>query len=135
MPQVEVTIGGRAFEVACQPGEEPYLRSAAQMLDAEAGALSAQIGRVPEARMLLMAGLMLADKTAGLEDRLREAEMRIAELTRAVTAFEQAPRELTTETVEVRVEVPVEVVPETHLVRLAELAADAEALAETVEGR
>lgn len=135
MPQVEVTIGGRAFEVACQPGEEPYLRSAAQMLDAEAGALSAQIGRVPEARMLLMAGLMLADKTAGLEDRLREAEMRIAELTRAVTAFEQAPRELTTETVEVRVEVPVEVVPETHLVRLAELAAEAEALAETVEGR
>jgi len=135
MPQVEVTIGGRAFEVACQPGEEPYLRSAAQMLDAEAGALSAQIGRVPEARMLLMAGLMLADKTAGLEDRLREAEMRIAELTRAVTAFEQAPRELTTETVEVRVEVPVEVVPEAHLVRLAELAAEAEALAETVEGR
>ena len=135
MPQVEVTIGGRAFEVACQPGEEPYLRSAAQMLDAEAGALSAQIGRVPEARMLLMAGLMLADKTAGLEDRLREAEMRIAELTRAVTAFEQAPRELTTETVEVRVEVPVEVVPEAHLVRIAELAAEAEALAETVEGR
>mgnify|MGYP001169674297 CR=1 FL=1 len=137
MPQVEVTIGGRVFEVACQPGEEPYLRSAAQMLDAEAGALSAQIGRVPEARMLLMAGLMLADKTAGLEDRVRESEARIAEMARIIAAFEQAPRELTTETVEVRievpVEVPVEVVPEAHLVRLAELAAEAEALAEAVE--
>ena len=78
MPQVEVTIGGRGFEVACQDGEEPFLVAAAKMLDAEASALSSQIGRVPEARMLLMAGLMLADKTAALEDKLRETEARLA---------------------------------------------------------
>lgn len=128
MPQVEVTIGGRAFEVACQPGEEPYLRAAAAMLDAEATALSAQIGRVPEARMLLMAGLMLADKTAGLEDRLREAEDRMAEMARIIATLESAPRDVVSERVEVRVEVPV--IPEAHVVRLAELAAEAEALAE-----
>ena len=29
MPQVEITIGGRGFTVACQPGEEPYLQAAA----------------------------------------------------------------------------------------------------------
>ena len=78
MPEVEITIGGRSFEVACQEGEEQYLQAAARMLDAEASVLVDQIGRVPEARMLLMAGLMLADKTAGLEDRLREAEDRAA---------------------------------------------------------
>lgn len=158
MPQVEVTIGGRAFEVACQSGEEPYLRAAAQMLDAEAVALSAQIGRMPEAKMLLMAGLMLADKTAGLEERLREAEARVAEMARMVEALETAPPEIVTERVEVRVEVPVEkrvevpvetrvevpvervveveklvevpAIPEAHVIRLAELAAEAEALAE-----
>jgi cell division protein ZapA len=80
MPQVEILIGGRSFEVACQEGEEPYLQSAAAMLDTEAQALSSQIGRMPEGRMLLMAGLMLADKTAGLEERLREAEATIAAL-------------------------------------------------------
>ncbi|MFN9945160.1 MAG: cell division protein ZapA, partial [bacterium] len=74
MPHVEIMIGGRSFEVACQDGEETYLAAAAAMLDAEANALSSQIGRMPEGRMLLMAGLMLADKTVGLEDRLREAE-------------------------------------------------------------
>ncbi|WP_445811313.1 cell division protein ZapA, partial [Yoonia sp.] len=36
MPQVEIFIGGRTFEVACQEGEEHFLHSAAAMLDAEA---------------------------------------------------------------------------------------------------
>jgi len=38
------------------------------------------VGRVPEARMLLMAGLMLADKTAGLQDRLSAAEAELERL-------------------------------------------------------
>ena len=57
MPEVEITIGGRSFEVACQEGEEQYLYSAAKMLDNEAQVLAQQVGRMPEARMLLMAAL------------------------------------------------------------------------------
>ncbi|MGI1661260.1 cell division protein ZapA [Palleronia sp. KMU-117] len=78
MPEVRVTIGGRDFDVACQEGEEHFLRSAAQMLDTEARVLVDQIGRMPESRMLLMAGLMLADKTAGLDEQMRRLEDRIA---------------------------------------------------------
>lgn len=123
MPQVEITIGGRAFEVACQDGEEPFLRSAAVMLDAEAAALSAHIGRMPEARMLLMAGLMLADKTAALEDKLREAEGQVSEMGSRVAALEaRAPA---------RVEVPV--VPAHVADTLAEIAARAEAIAGQIE--
>ncbi|WIV51832.1 cell division protein ZapA [Marivivens sp. LCG002] len=121
MPQVEIKIGGRVFEVACQEGEEQFLHSAAAMLDIEASSLSAQIGRMPEARMLLMSGLMLADKTAGLEDRLREAEAKIAEM----QARLDAPKE--------KVEVPV--VPASVGETLAELAARAEALADQVEAK
>jgi hypothetical protein len=55
MPEETITIGGKNFEVACQPGEEHFLQAAARMLDAEARTLLAQIGRLPEARMLLMA--------------------------------------------------------------------------------
>jgi cell division protein ZapA len=46
------------------------------MLDAEATPIIAQMGRLPEAKMLLMAGLMLADKTAAVEDELRTARPR-----------------------------------------------------------
>ena len=80
MPDVKITIGGRDFDVACQEGEEHFLRAAAAMLDAEAQVLVTQIGRLPEARMLLMSALMLADKTAALEDQLRAAEGRIQAL-------------------------------------------------------
>jgi len=130
MPQDEILIGGRSFEVACQPGEEPFLRAAAEVLDVEASALSSQIGRMPEARMLLMAGLMLADKASGLEDQLRAAEARIREIEARAS---QAPRrvEVPVEVpVEVRVEVPV--IPEEVARVMSDLAAEAEALARAV---
>ncbi len=68
MSEVDIRIGGRPFTVACQPGEEPFLQSAARLLDTEASALVQQLGKMPENQMLLMAGLMLADKMAGLQD-------------------------------------------------------------------
>ena len=78
MPELEITIGDRTFEVACQEGEEKFLKAAAQHLDSEAKTLTNQIGRISESRMLLMAGLMLADKTSGLEDQMQELREKIA---------------------------------------------------------
>ena|SRR6056297_4019919 len=128
MPEIEIEIGGRSFEVACEDGEEHYLRAAAAMLDEEASALAAQIGRIPESRMLLMAGLMLADKTAGLQDKLREAEEKLAERDAELKRLRDAPAPPPE-----RVEVPV--VPDEVSETLAEIAARAEALADTVDGR
>ncbi|SEN18782.1 cell division protein ZapA [Roseovarius tolerans] len=127
MPEVKIEIGGRMFDVACQAGEEHYLHSAAKMLDEEASVLAAQIGRIPEARMLLMAGLMLADKTAGLQDKLRAAEDKLAEREAELDQLRNAPAPEAE-----RVEVPV--VPQEVTETLAEIAARAEALAETVDG-
>ena len=107
MPQVEIIVGGRSFEVACQPGEEPFLRSAAELLNVEASALSEQIGRMPEARMLLMAGLLLADKKAGLEDRLREAEAKVAQLEDEMSSTPREDEISVEGHVEVRVELTV----------------------------
>jgi cell division protein ZapA len=80
MPDLNIIVGDRSFTVACQAGEEPFLQAAAQMLDAEAGPLQAKVGRLPEVRMVLMAGLMLADKMASVQEELRHATARIAEL-------------------------------------------------------
>jgi cell division protein ZapA len=126
MPQVEITIGGRNFEVACQDGEEQFLMTAAAMLDVEASSLSTQVGRMPESRMLLMAGLLLADRTAGLEDKVREAEGRLAQ---AQAQLEQAPAQGTVE----RVEVPV--IPTEVIETMSGIAARVEAMADEVEGR
>ncbi|QFS83144.1 Cell division protein ZapA [Roseivivax sp. THAF40] len=128
MPEVDIVIGGRTFAVACQDGEEAYLLSAAQMLNAEASVLIEQIGRIPEPRMLLMAGLMLADKTAGLEEKLAASEARVSELEAQVRAAATAPAPEPE-----RIEVPV--LPAGVTETLAELAARAEAVAQDIEDR
>ena len=119
MPDLEITIGGRIFNVVCQPGEDHFLRGAAQMLDTEAQPLLAQLGRLPEARMLLMAGLMLADKTAAVEDENRILKSKLAEI-----EGRPAPE---------REKVEVAVVPPAVVETLAEIAARAEALAASIE--
>lgn len=80
MPEVKITVGNREFEVACQEGEEHFLKSAAAMLNAEAEVMVQSIRHLTESRMLLMAGLMLADKTAALDDDLKRAESKMAEM-------------------------------------------------------
>lgn len=123
MPEVHVSIGGREFEVSCQEGEEHYLHSAAALIDAEASVLSAQIGRMPEARMLLMAGLMLADKTAGLEEKLNQANEKLVAQEQLLTEMRDRPA----------VTEPVAVIPPQIFETMAELAARAEALAAEVD--
>lgn len=127
MPQVEITIGGRNFEVACQDGEEKFLMTAAAMLDVEASSLSTQVGRMPESRMLLMAGLLLADRTAGLEDKVREAEGKAAQLQAQLDSAQAGGGQVE------RVEVPV--VPSETIEKMEEIAAQAEALATEIEAR
>ncbi|MGH1332118.1 MAG: cell division protein ZapA [Paracoccaceae bacterium] len=126
MPEVTISIGGREFEVACQEGEEHFLRSAGALLDGEATVLNAQIGRLPEPRMLLMAGLMLADKTAGMEEQLRNLEDKLAAQDALIEELRNAPAPQAE-----RIEVPV--IPSEITDTFAEIAARAEAMAAAVE--
>jgi cell division protein ZapA len=128
MPEIKISIGGRDFEVACQGGEEHFLKSAAQMLDNEATVLSSQIGRLPEARMLLMSGLMLADKTAGMEEQMRALEAKLGAQETLLEELRAAPTPAPE-----RIEVPV--VPAEVNDTFAELAARTEAMAAALEER
>jgi len=119
-------VGGRVFEVACEDGEEHFRRSAARVLDAEAAALSDQIGRLPETRMLLMAGLMLADKTAGLEEDLHAAEAKLAAQAAQILKLQAIPAPEPK-----RIEVPV--IPAAVTEAMAGIAARAEALADQLD--
>jgi cell division protein ZapA len=125
MPELTIHIGGRSFEVACHEGEEEFLQSAAKMLDDEAQALASQIGRLPETRMLLMAGLMLADKTAAGQDS-------IAEMQQKLEAAEKEIEDLKSGDAVAPQTVEVEVIPSHVTDSLANLAARAEALADKI---
>ncbi|MBF9032383.1 cell division protein ZapA [Rhodobacterales bacterium HKCCE3408] len=129
MPEVNVEIGGREFAVACQEGEEPFLQAAAALLDTEANAILEQVGRMPTDRMLLMAGLMLADKTAAMEEELstktaalEAAETKLTDRARQIADLQDRAGPDT-----------VAVIPVELRDHLAELAARAEALADELE--
>lgn len=77
MPELMLEIGGHVFEVACEPGQEPSLERAARLLDTEANRVTDTIGRSTEKRLLLLAGLMLADTMTSVEDRLGQTEERL----------------------------------------------------------
>jgi cell division protein ZapA len=127
MPEIKISIGGRQFDVACQEGEESYLHSAAKMLDDEAQVLADAVGRMPEARMLLMAGLMLADKTASVEDKILEVRAELAEREAELEGLRNVVVEPE------RIEVPV--VPQSVTDTLQEIAARAESLAAEVDDK
>ncbi len=135
MPEVQIDIGGRSFSVACQDGEEPYLQSAARMLDTEAAVILGQIGRMPADRMLLMAGLMLADKTAALEDEIKALQAKIAAQEKTLASAEERLADRARRIAELQEAGPRTELPARFTDGLAELAARAEAIAADLDAR
>jgi len=133
MPEVNIEIGGRSFTVACQDGEEPYLQAAAKMLDTEAAVILGQIGRMPADRMLLMAGLMLADKTAALEEDVESLRTQVAAQEKSLRSAEERLADRARRISELQEAGPRTDVPDRITDGLAELAARAEALADTLD--
>ena len=62
MGKVSVDIGGRSYPLSCRDGDEPHLRELAAGIADKAARLTSQIGQMSEARLLLMAALMIADE-------------------------------------------------------------------------
>ena len=62
MAEVELTIAGRAYRVACRNGEEDNLRKAALLVDAKSREALSGLGTLSESRQLLFASLLLADQ-------------------------------------------------------------------------
>ena len=68
MAEVEVKVGGRIYTIACDPGEELEVQAAANELNTEAEKILGGIGKVPEVKLLLMAGLMLGGRLRTLDE-------------------------------------------------------------------
>lgn len=62
MPLVNVMVNNRAYTIACDEGEEEHLKELAAHVDEKAREVLASVGQVGDARMLLMAALLIADE-------------------------------------------------------------------------
>jgi cell division protein ZapA len=78
MPQVTVTINGHPHAVQCDPGEEHRIRELARLVESKVASFGDQAQRAGEARLLVLAALMLADELTEATDNLRRLGARAA---------------------------------------------------------
>ena len=76
MTELEISIGGRIFSVACDNEEQEKVKEAAAIISEEADSIQSQLGRLPEAKMLLLSALMIADRLIEVESNSKVLEER-----------------------------------------------------------
>jgi cell division protein ZapA len=88
MGQISLTVNGRPFALVCEDGQEARIRRLGQYVDAKVAEFVRSVGQVGEARLLLLAALVIADELADANEalRLERSEARDAEAAAAVDA-------------------------------------------------
>jgi cell division protein ZapA len=86
MAQVNVSINGRQYRMACEDGQEDHLRSLAKALEERIGALRGQFGEIGDARLMVMAAMTVADDAMEAQKRVGKLEQEIAALKDARSA-------------------------------------------------
>lgn len=75
MPQITVTVNGRSFDIACDAGQEQRVGALARDIDRRVAELAKSVGPVGENRLLLLAGLLIADELAEARDQVAQLEV------------------------------------------------------------
>lgn len=83
MSSVSITINGKQFRVACEAGQEHRVTSLAEDFDQRISAMRERFGEVGDARLTVMAAMMLGDE-------LFDANSKIAKLEAEVNALAAA---------------------------------------------
>ena len=80
MAQVNATIAGRQFRLACEDGQEEHLLKLAKDIDARIDGLRGKFGEIGDTRLTVMAALTVADELAETARKLRRLEVEAAAL-------------------------------------------------------
>jgi cell division protein ZapA len=96
--RVTLEINGRPYVVGCDDGGEAHVRALAARIEEKVRQVAPEAGAPGEARLMLMAALMIADQLTEAEAAIQAAEARAADFEtmldrladKAVTALEAA---------------------------------------------
>lgn len=80
MAHVTVTINAKSYNLACDDGEEKHLTDLAREIDRRVAQLKNDLKQGDETRLLLMAGLTVADDLVLANERIQELEEALAGL-------------------------------------------------------
>ncbi|MFO0992927.1 MAG: cell division protein ZapA [Hyphomicrobiales bacterium] len=94
MSQVIVQVNDRPYTMQCPDGEEDHLRDLARLLDAEVQRIKRSVGSVGDIRILVMSGLMVADRLSEAIKRVEELEEQIRSLRESRNQAQQQTKDV-----------------------------------------
>ncbi len=93
MGQVVIKVNNRSFTMECADGEEGHLKELANLLDSQVRDIKAGVGEVGDIRLLVMAGLIIADQLAEALDKVEDLSKEVTGATRTGSdAIEQSKK-------------------------------------------
>ena len=87
MSQVNVTISGKIYRMACDDGQEEHLTALGQRLVDTIELLRGRFGEIGDQRLTVMAAITMADQYSETERRLRQLEAEFAGVDEARAAI------------------------------------------------
>lgn len=67
MAQVDISINGRTYPVACDDGQEEHLTKLGEYVNDRVAELTQAVGQIGDSRLLVMASLLIADELANAQ--------------------------------------------------------------------
>jgi len=80
MNHINVTINGRQYRMACEDGQEQRLMSLADNFESRVVELRGKFGEIGDARLTVMAALMVADELLDANERIRALQAEVSSL-------------------------------------------------------
>lgn len=80
MAEVALNINGRVYHMACDDGQEPQLLKLASVVSDRVTTLVREVGQVGDARLLLMASLLMADEYSEMKSQLASLRTETVEI-------------------------------------------------------
>jgi len=101
MGQISVSVNGRNYTVGCDNGQEEHVAELAAYLDHHISELKDQMGSVGDTRLMLLAGLIVADELSETVAKLEEMESKLEGLRQSTESVEGQANGFETEAAEV----------------------------------
>jgi cell division protein ZapA len=88
MSHINVTINGRQYRMACEEGQEARLLNLAESFESRITSLRGKFGEIGDARLTVMAALMVCDELVDASHQIRrlEEELHVLRDVRVVAA-------------------------------------------------
>jgi cell division protein ZapA len=77
MAQVNLTVNGRVYRMACEDGEEDHVAELGLRFDAAINELRGVLGEIGDQRLMVMAGILMTDRLGDTEERLKRMEQEV----------------------------------------------------------